>query len=304
MMSIFYISKRTFFDIIHSAIFWVAIVITAFACFAVLYIGWKSVNPDSDFRPHPHHREPAIVYKDPDSSDSFNIDPFSALKPKDIIYWITYGVSIGFANLLSIFIAIGLLSRDIENRLIELLLVRPVSRGQIYFGKLFASWIAVILFLLIITLWVMICSHLSGIGFNPKYFKAVSIGVLSPIIVCSIVLTLSLWMKGLLAGLIGTAMVSSSSSMGILMIYGLGVVVLNLKTLVYIIFKILPPLNVIGEKAALYIDQGLYIKFMQQMYNSMLPVSSGLYLEMWQVYAYLGVAIFLGWLSIFRRQFS
>jgi hypothetical protein len=89
------------------------------------------------------------------------------------------------------------------------------------------------------------------------------------------------------------------------MIKIIGVEVLKLKTAVMVVYKILPPMNVIGQKAVDHLDTDLWFRFVQGMFAELGPTAAdGLYTHMWQVWAYLGVVLILGWLSFFRRQFA
>jgi ABC-type transport system involved in multi-copper enzyme maturation permease subunit len=330
MIPIYYIGKRTLSDVLHSGVFWGALVVAGLVCFVTLYVGWNQTQINAG--PGPHHRGPDRFQQDqaPGSPDSRTpIDPASrqasrdpdnpaypgaefedhgsplaSSDPKDMILWTVYGATIGFANLLAIFIMIGLLSREIESHRIDMLLARPVNRGQIYFGKLLGGWASIILYVAILATWTLACMFLSGIGAQPKYFEALAVGVLSPILLSTLTLFMSIWMKGILAGLIATIMTFAAGNFGIIMIKLLGIEVLKLDKVVYVIHRILPPLNVIGMEATAHLHKDLNFRVMQEMFESQLPDSPGLYTTMTHVWIYFAVVVILGYLSLFRRQFT
>lgn len=305
MLSVFFIAKRTLKDILRTGVFWGALALAAFICFATLYWGWRSIEREAQFSGRVEHRShPGFG----DGAEGLEMeseeDPFGEIDPRMFTLWLTYGGTIGFSNLLGIFIMIGLLSRDIENRRIDMLLARPVSRTQIYFGKLIGGWCALILFLVLIVAWSFVCMELGGMGVQPKYLRAVATGAVSPLLIASLTLFMSLWMRGLLAGLIATVMTFGASTTGIFVIYMLGAEVLKLRGLVWVVFKLLPPLSVIGSMAGTFLEKDLKMRFIKAMFEEFVPESAGLYTEPWHVAAYFAVVVFLGWLSLYRRQFT
>jgi len=307
MMPIYYIGKRTLGDIVRSAIFWGALAVAGFVCFALIYWGWRSVKETGVFEEGRRHHRVHRIEKAPESGEAQGegeMDLLEFVDPRNIILWYAYGTTIGFGNLLGIFIMMGAISRDIEQRRLDLLLARPVSRGQIYFGKLIGCWVSLFIFLGILTLWAFVCMVLGGMKVQPKYVQAVMVGSISPLLMGSLTMFLSLWMRGILAGFIATIANFGASTAGIFMIHFLGTQLLKLDKAVMVLYKILPPLNVIGEKATSYLSKDLYMRLILQQFEAQLPKASGLYTEMWQVWVYFGVVLFLGWLSIARRQFT
>jgi hypothetical protein len=140
---------------------------------------------------------------------------------------------------------------------------------------------------------------------HPEYLKAVGIGALSPCLVGAITLFMTIWLRGFLAGLLVTIMTFSAVTSGLSMIKLLGVEVLKLDWLVRGLFKILPPLNVIGQQATEYLESDLWFSLARGMFEELSPTAAdGLYSELWHVGAYFGIVLIASWLSFFRRQFN
>jgi len=308
MLAIYYISKRTLFDILRTGLFWVAVALCGFLVFSLLYWGWGQVERevdrfDSGERPVSRGFGPDSETEWEDGGNEW--DPLSNIKPETMILWHVYGITIGFANLLAIFVMMGLLGRELDRRTIDLLIARPVSRAQIYLGKLFAGWISTVIFMAALTAWTLICMQWGGMGVQPGYVNAAALGTIAPILVGSITLLLTIWMRGFLAGLLAVIITFAGGTTGMFMIKILGVEVLKLKTAVMVVYKILPPMNVIGIKAVDYLETDLWFRFVQGMFSELGPTAAdGLYTEMWQVWTYLAGVLILGWLSFFRRQFT
>jgi ABC-type transport system involved in multi-copper enzyme maturation permease subunit len=326
MIQLFYIGKRTLVDTLHSGVFWGAILIAGFVCFALLYWGWRSVQTELNYEgdhasqfenqgnPYEGQGDPNQDRPNPDQNQR-NYDPnghemmgmnspFGQIDPRTGILWFVYVYTINFSNILSIFIMLGILARDIEHCRMDILLARPVTRGQIFFGKLFAGWSAMIIFLAIITAWTLICMLWGGMGIQTQYFSAIGVGTLQPLLIGAVTLLFSLWMKSLLAGFLGTITAFSSTSAGLSITYMLGVEVLRLDKAVSVYFKILPPFNVIGWTATSYLEKDFSLRVIRQTFAEMMPEKIGLYTHFWQVWAYLGIVIILGYLSLVRRQFT
>jgi len=303
MLAVFYIGKRTLFDILRTGVFWIALGLTAALCFIILFWGWHQVELEQRSYGHGTYTDMGPHGSMGYQEDNWN--PLTKIEPETWISYYVYGVTIMFANLLSIFIMMGLIGREIDRRTVELLLARPVSRGQIYLGKLLAGWMSLVLFMVVTLLWTMFCQVIGGMGLQPDYIKAWGVGVLSPIIIGAMTYVMTIWMKGFLAGLIGTVVMIGSGTVGNLVIKLLGKEVLKLDLGVYVLYRILPPLNVIGQKAVEHIQTDAWFNFAKAFFEGMLPAAEdGIYTEMWQVWAYLGVVVLVGWLSFFRRQFS
>jgi len=312
MVPVYYIGKRTLLDIMGSAVFWGALILAGIVCFMMLYIGWRSVQSGAGVE-HPRDRGGHFRMDDqtdpdasggPDSNGFLGSSRFREPDPRDRLLWFVYVATIGFTNLLGIFIMIGLLSRDIEDRRIDILLARPVSRGQIYLGKLLGGWASILVFLAAITAWTVVCMFISGMGVQWKYLGAIAVGSISPLLIASLTLLMSLWMKGMLAGLIATVATFSSSTVGVALIYLMMIEVLKLNKVAYVVYRILPPLNVIGQNAIAHLHKDLYMRMLLMTVQGNLPDKIGLYTHMWEVWVYFGVVVILGWLSLFRRQFT
>ncbi len=316
MFAVFYIGKRTLFDILRAGVFWVAVALAGFIIFSMLYWGWRQIEAEPDggrsgfrSRAAPAQEEPGKKGDDPSrpvsESPTSDWDPLSQMKPENVILWHVYAITIGFANLLAIFVMMGLLGREIERRTIDMLIARPVSRGQIFLGKLLAGWVALAIFMILLTGWSLVCMVWGGMGLQPNYINACAIGTLAPFLVSAITLLFTIWMRGFLAGLLGVIVTFASGTTGMFMLKLLGIELLKLEWPVRIIYKILPPMNVIGQQATDHLETDMWFRFVYGMFEDLGPTAAdGLYTQMWQVWAYLGVILVLSWLSFFRRQFT
>ena len=304
MLSVYYVGKRTLFDILRTGVFWGAFALAGFICFSLLYWGWHQMKIEIE-REHPKAGRTYVVEDGEMQGAEGDFNPFERFNPRHIILWWTYGIIIGFANLLSIFVMIGLISREVERHTIDSILARPVSRGQMLAGKMLAGWAASIAFMALMVTWCLICMGVGGVGIQKGFVPACVIGTLSPCVIGAVTLFLSIWMRGLLAGLIGTVLTFGSSTTGLLVIKAVGVELLKLKWAVWVVFKMLPPLNVIGEYATNHLQKDINFRMLDEVFESILPTpADGLYTELWQVAAYLAVVVVLGYLSFFRRQFA
>jgi ABC-type transport system involved in multi-copper enzyme maturation permease subunit len=197
------------------------------------------------------------------------------------------------------------MGKELERRTIELLISRPVTRTHIYLGKLLGGWISLVIFMIVIGAWSLLSMKISGMGVQKDYITALAYGTLGPIFISSISYVLSLWMHWILAGFLGTVINFGASTSGLFMIKMLGISVLKMKWPVFIIYKILPPMNVIGQVATDHLQTDTWSRFVQGMFEQMAPsAADGLYTQMWHVYVYLAVILVIGWLSFSRRQFS
>ncbi|MCX6645923.1 MAG: ABC transporter permease subunit, partial [bacterium] len=200
---------------------------------------------------------------------------------------------------------LGLIGKELERRTIELLISRPVTRTQIYLGKLLGGWVSLIIFMIIMGAWSLLSMQIGGMGIQKDYIVALMYGTLGPIFISTISFVFSLWMHWLLAGFLGTVINFGASTSGLFLIKMLGIGVLKMQWPVLIIYKILPPMNVIGQVATDHLQTDTWSRFIQGMFEKMAPsAADGLYTQMWHVYVYFAVILIIGWLSFFRRQFS
>jgi len=312
MFAIFYIAKRNLQDILRTGVFWVAIGLAGFICFSMLYWGWRQIEPEVS---NQQTRRPPFAQDltDPDNprhppafeDESNSWDPLASIKPENIILLYAYGITIFFANLVAIFVVLGLIGRELDRRTIDLLVSRPVSRTQILTGKLLAGWASIVIFMALMAVWTIVCQVWGGMGLRPGYLNACAIGTVAPLLVGAITLVLSIWMRGFLAGLLSVVMISASGTAGMILIKLLGIEILKLKWPVWFLYKILPPMNVIGEAAAEHLESDLWLRYARSMFEGIGPkVADGIYSEMWHVWVYLAIVLILGWLSFFRREFT
>jgi ABC-type transport system involved in multi-copper enzyme maturation permease subunit len=315
MVPIFHIGKRTLFDTIGTALFWVAALIAALIVFCILILGWRATKRELEAqgleidRPIGEQLDERDGNRrhnfDPDSGpDEF--DPMQLMDPEKLMLQSAYALTIGVANLLGIFTMMGLLTREMDRKSIDLLIARPVSRIQVFLGKLLGGWATIAVFMAILAGWGIVCQLFSGMNKHyDDYLFACAIGALQPMLLGAMALTLSTWMRGTVAGLITSVTLFASTNAGLFMTKNIGVNVLKLKVPVYYLFKLQPPLNVIGEYATDHFQKDIHLEWVQSMFSNMTPLpEDGLYSMMWHVWVYFGVVILLGLLSFFRRQFS
>lgn len=297
MLPIFYIGKRSFFDITRTGVFWVILGLTMIVSFGLLYTGWKKSHEGPFAESGQYHQEEF------GAEESF--ETIAMINPRAVLLYFTYGSLIGFANLLAVFVMMGLLSRDIDLRRIDMLIARPVSRTQIYIGKLLAGWASIILYLVLATLWCGLVSIVSGMGYQEDLTNAVLKGIIAPCLVGTVVYMISLYTRSVVAGVIGMVILGSSNNPGMVMIKMIGLTLLKVKTAIWMLYKMLPPMNVIGQNATNEILSGLWKMFVSTMYEDLYPIrDDGIYTEMWQVYAYLAVILVIGWISFAKREFN
>lgn len=313
MSAIFYIGKRTLLDILRTPVFWVTIILAGFICFSILFWGWHQIEREFENGFPEGGSIEFEMGKDSGDDDGFghgqrgsgDWNPLSSIKPEVIIMWYVYGITVGFGSLLGIYIMLGLIGRELDRRTIELLLSRPLSRTHIYLGKLVGGWISLIIFMAVMAAWTLISMQVGGMGIQEGYFEALLMGTLAPIFISSVTLVMTLWMHWILAGFLGNVILFASSTMGLFMIKILGVEVLKMTWPVRVIYKILPPMNVIGQNATDHLETDTWSRFVFGMFEQLAPsAEDGLYTEMWQVYVYFAVVLIIGWLSFFRRQFT
>ncbi|MCX6645244.1 MAG: ABC transporter permease subunit [bacterium] len=337
MAAIYYIGKRTLFDILRTPVFWVTLLLAGFICFAILFWGWHQVQweidhgisgsnsiqfgpdfgeePGSDTSPGAPNDSGANDESGPDSigrggggpygDQDMGFDPLANIKPEVMMLWFAYGITIGLGCLLGIYVMLGLIGKELERRTIELLISRPVTRTQIYLGKLIGGWVSLVIFMIIMGAWSLLSMQIGGMGIQKGYIVALTYGTLGPIFISTISFVLSLWMHWILAGFLGTVINFGASTAGLLFIQLLGVQVLKMKWPVLIIYKILPPMNVIGQQAIEHLQTDTWSRFVKEFFGQMAPsAADGVYTQMWHVYVYFAVILIIGWLSFFRRQFS
>ena len=300
MFAFYYIGKRSLFDILRTSVFWVALILLSAIIFSILFWGWRAIESEEKNHPGPG------IHNDFDPDPDLSVDPSDLFRPEVLLQWTVYGFTIGFANLVAVFSMMGLLGRELDRKTIDILISRQVTRGHIFFGKLLAGWASIFIFMLFTTLWTLLCMQIGGMGIELNYAKACGVGILSPLIISAITLVLSMWMWGYLSGLISMVITFTSGTIGLWMLKWIGVELLKFDLAVKIIIRALPPMSVIGQTATENIDSQLWTNMVKGIGNdSLLPgPADGLYTEMWQVFAYLGIVLLAGWLSFFRRQFN
>jgi len=299
MFAFYFIGKRALTDILRTSVFWVSLALVSIIIFSILYWGWHAIENETR-----DDRGQGIQNAFDDDPD-LNIDPMDLIQPKDMVLWNIYAVTIGFANLLSIFVMMGLLGRELDRKTIDMLVARPVTRGHIFFGKLLAGWTSIAIFMAIISLWTLVCMQVGGMGVEPDYIKACATGLLSPLMLGAITLVFTLWMRSYLAGMLTMVVTFASGTGGIMMLKLIGIELLKFNLAIKIIIRALPPMSVIGQQATEHLGQKLWYNMIKLMFDDMLPgPADGLYTEMWHVFAYLGAVLLIGWLLFFRRQFN
>jgi len=304
MISIFYVGKRTLIDILRGGVFWGALILVFIISALMLYFMWRSMEDEAKWREGPRDRGHGhIEYSDPDMSG----DPFANIDEKSVIQYFVFSMNIIVVNLFSIFISMGLIRREIDRKTVEIFLARPVTRGQLYIGKFLGGWLSCALFLALSSVWCIAWMYAIGMGFQERYMEANAIAILSPGLVSAITIMLSIWIRGTLAGLLCTISTFGSGMGSLMIIKFIGTELIKQKWVTWAVYKILPPLYIVGQHATDHLHKDLYMNGIRTMINEqgLMPGSSdGLYSEPWHLAVYFGAVLILGYISFFRKQFS
>jgi len=207
-----------------------------------------------------------------------------------------------FSNLAAIFIMMGLLPGELERRSIYTLLSKPLSRSDVFFGKLFGGWGAVIVFNFALGLMLTIFMFLAGAPFKPKFLLVALVSTLSPMLFGTIALVLGTFLRATAVGFFTFILLVFSADWGSMAIYVVGHELLKWENLTDFILKYLPPLAKIKVLVGAFINYNLFTN-LTDLFQSMdiYKVYTKWWLNALFVAAYFLVLIVAGW-GIFRRK--
>jgi len=207
-----------------------------------------------------------------------------------------------FSNLAAIFIMMGLMPSELERRSIYTLLSKPLTRSDVYFGKLFGGWGAVIVFNFTLGLMLAIFMYLAGTPFKPKFLLVALVSSLSPMMFGTIALVLGTFLRTIAVGFFTMVALFFSADAGSAIVYAIGNSLLHWDKLTDFILKYLPPLTKIKVLVGGFISYNLF-KGLTDLFQTMdvYKVYNKWWLNALFVAAYFIVLIFAGW-GIFRKK--
>jgi len=86
MLSIFYIGKRTLFDILRTGVFWVTLVLLGTILFLVIYNGFRTMKFEMEQQENLQDKAVETEYMEEDMWE----DPLEHIKPEVFILWIAF----------------------------------------------------------------------------------------------------------------------------------------------------------------------------------------------------------------------
>ena len=207
-----------------------------------------------------------------------------------------------FSNLAAVFLMMGLMPGELERRSIYTLLSKPLTRTDVFFGKLFGGWGSVIVFNFALGLMFTIFMYLAGAPFKPKFLLVALLSSLSPMLFGTIGLVLGTFLRATAVGFFTMVLLFFSSDPGGIAIYGVGHELLKWEKLTDFVLKYLPPLAKIKVLVGAFINYNLFTG-LTDLFESMdiVKVYSKWWLNALFVAAYFIVLIAAGW-SIFRKK--
>ena len=207
-----------------------------------------------------------------------------------------------FSNLAAIFLMMGLLPGELERRSIYTLLSKPLSRSDVFFGKLFGGWSAIIVFNFALGLMLTVFMFLAGTPFKPKFLLVALISSLSPMMFGTIALVLGTFLRTTAVSFFTIVLLFFSADVGSMTIYGVGHELLKWETLTDILLKYLPPLAKIKLLVGAFINYNLFTG-LTDLFQTMnvYKIYNKWWLNALFVAAYFLVLIVAGW-GIFRKK--
>ena len=206
-----------------------------------------------------------------------------------------------FSNIASIFLMMGLLPNELDKRSIYTLISKPLSRTDIFFGKLFGGWAALFMFNFILGFIIAIFFYLAGAPFKAKFLLVCIISGISPMMFGTLVFVLGTLFRNIGVGFIAIVALFFSTTAGNAIIFGIGEL-LKWDDLTNFVLTYLPPLAKIKVLVTAFIDFNLFEMIIGLMMDAGF---SKVYEEWWQnalfVAAYFAALILIGW-GVFRQK--
>ncbi len=208
-------------------------------------------------------------------------------------------------NIAAIFLMMGLLPRELERRSIYILIAKPLSRTDIYLGKLFGGWASIFLFNFVLGFTYMVLMYAAGAPLTPKFLMVTIVSSLSPLLFGTLTLVLGTFLRTTAVGFFTIVLLFFSSDIGNMIVYGIGVQLLGWDTVTNFILTYLPPLPKVMVLVGAYIEYTLF-EGLTQMFNEMdaLKVYNTWWLNAIWVAGYFAVLIIVGWLVFRQKEFN
>lgn len=297
-------TRHTFISILKTKIFWVMLL---FAILIISLVGYFSVRVAiqesfiSD-RMHDSSRMDAEeVDMDLELEECGCMRDYSTNLISGMQYFGFMMIAF-FSSLASIFLMMGLIPNEVSRRSIFNLIAKPLSRTDIFLGKLFGGWAAVFMFNFVLGMMFTIFVFLAGAPFMWKFLIISLIAGLVPILYGSIAFVLGTLFRSTAVGFFSIVTLFMSSDLGNIIIYGVLTQWLKWENLADFILAYLPPLPKIEVLVYSFIDYSLF-EYFYDVFEEMGSIK--VYGEWWQnalfVGAYLAAIILIG-LGIFRRK--
>ena len=209
------------------------------------------------------------------------------------------------SNIAAVFLMMGLLPRELERRSIYTLIAKPLSRTDIYLGKLFGGWASIFLFNFVLGFMYMLFMYFAGAPLSLKFLMVAVVSSLSPMMFGMLALVLGTFLRTTAVGFFTVVLLFFGSDIGNLFIYGIGVELLGWETITNFILTYLPPLPKIMVLVGAYIEYTLF-EGLSEMFHEMdaLKVYSKWWLNALWVGGYFIGMIFIGWVIFRRKEFN
>lgn len=299
-------TRHTFVTILQTKIFWVMLL---FSILIISLIGYFAVREiiKHEVRPSRHGDHSRVSAEEMEMELPFDECGCLLGGPgsTNLISGIQY---LGFmmisflSSLASIFLMMGLIPNEITRRSIFLLIAKPLSRTDIFLGKLFGGWGAVFLFNFILGLSFTFFVFLAGAPFMFKFLIVTLISGLVPILFGAIAFVFGTLFRSTAVGFFSIVTLFLSSDLGNLLIYGLLTIWLKWEKVADFILGYLPPLPKIELLVFYFIDRSLFSAVYETFTEE---VSIKIYEEWWQnalfIVVYICAVVLIG-LGIFRRR--
>ncbi len=218
---------------------------------------------------------------------------------------IGFGMVAFFSNLAAVFLMMGLIPGELSRRSIYTLISKPLTRSDIFLGKLLGGWAAVYLFTFILGMMFTIFVYLAGAPFMPKFFLVTIIGGISPMLFGAIAFVLGTFFRSTAVGFFSMVTLFLCTQAGNMMIYGIGNQLLKWVKLTDFVLAYLPPLSKIKFLVFNFIDYSFF-SGLTEMINDF--GASKVYHDWWAnalfVAGYLFVVVFVGWIVFRQKEFN
>jgi len=309
MRGTFVIAKFGFIELTRGKLFWVILIIALAVNIALSWGGWYAASKSTfsnEIQEGPRHH---IEYMQGEAQYPLGFDPNDPDLPlamiKNGLRWMVYIVYIFFGNLLSIFGAIGLLGSELENRSIYTLISKPLSRSNIFFGKLYGLTGALLIYGIIMIIVAQLFFMISGAGLQLMLFPAAAVGFINFLIFGTLALMFSIRVRPILAGVLSVIVLWTSTNAGITAIKAVGKAFFKLSDKVVNYADIvLPSQKSIGGYAIHFLFDKYYQAMMGDLPKEWINLISNDIHVLIQPVIWLGFLLLIGYFSFFRREFD